>query len=329
MVTKAIKPDEVDDKQIKQTIEERKQDDIEELCLLLSYEKDLTGSEKIHRDTIISRIFEEGDIPKMRAVEEKLSKKASNKWTQSERSFNEQVQRYGTEEEKLDTIEGTGNLVIAQQLKDFGWTDTSDAFVDELNDTLIRYGITDKASIVQFIATMAAESAWGYYTIEQGSDDYFNNQPYGKNERGAGYIQITWSETHLNFLKSMGDTFSGNDTATYIANNYPMEAAAWFWSNAAKTSEGNLNAYSTKNGNSLGDFLCTQYYVNGLVVIDGKVPQEFKGDLASISNGEAFTINKDANKNSTSLSINGHTWRLPNHWDDRVYAYNEAIGAFK
>ncbi|OPZ89759.1 MAG: tRNA nuclease WapA precursor [Firmicutes bacterium ADurb.Bin419] len=220
---------------------------------------------------------------------------------------------------------GTGKtLVTAAQLKEFGWSDTSDAFVKKLNDALVRYGITDKDSIALFMATMAEESGWGKYTIEQGSDSYFAGKKYGKNGRGAGYIQITWRDTHLKFLKSMGDNFSGADTAQYIADHYPMEAAAWFWSNEAKTGEGNLNAYVNKNGSNLGIFLITQYFVNGLVTDkNGNVPAAFMSDLAAIRQGGTFNIN------GTSLSVNGNTWRLPVNWSSRKDAYDKAIKAFK
>lgn len=100
-----------------------------------------------------------------------------------------------------------------------------------------------------------------------------------------------------------------------------MEASAWYWSNMKKTGEGNLNAYSVKNGDSLGIFLITQYYVNGFV--DG-----IGDDLALIRKGSSFTINKDKDGNSVSLTVNDHTYRLPNDWDNREYAYNKAIKAF-
>lgn len=51
-------------------------------------------------------------------------------------------------------------------------------------------------------------------------------------------------------------------------------------------------------------------------------------DLASIREGDSFIINKDAEEKSSSLSVNGHTWRLPNGWDDRAHAYDKAIKAF-
>ena len=219
----------------------------------------------------------------------------------------------------------TDTLVTAAQLKKFGWRDTSDAFVKQLNDALVRYGITDKESICLFMATIAAESDFGRVTLEEGSDAYFNENGYDRYTRGAGYGQITHKAEHLAFLKSdlIKDSFSGKDTAAYIGNKYPILSATWEWSKAPKSGEGNLNTYVTKNGGSLGIFLITQYYINGFVKKEG-----FNDDLVSIRNGGSFSISKDKEGKSSSLSVNGHTYRLPNGWDKREDAYNKAIKAF-
>jgi RHS repeat-associated protein len=224
---------------------------------------------------------------------------------------------------------GTGNLVTAKQLKKFGWRKISGTFVKKLNDTLNKYGITDIESIRLFMATMAAESGWGANTLEQGSKAYFAKKKYKKTERGAGYIQITWRATHLKFLKTMNDSFSGVDTATYIANNYALEAAAWYWSNEPKTSAGNLNAYVEKNGDGSNIFLITQYFVNAFPTQNGNPIPGFDADLASMRKGGSYKIKKDKNGKSVSLSVNGNTYDLPNGWDDRLDAYNKAIKAFK
>ena len=214
------------------------------------------------------------------------------------------------------------NLVTAEQLEAFGWYDTSDEYVKKLNETLIIYNITDKESICLFMATMAAESDWGKKSLEEGSEKYFNDHGYTGNTRGAGYIQITGKDTHKEFLKSIPeDSYSGKDTATYIANNYALEASAWYWSNMKKTGEGNLNAYVSKNGGSLEIFLITQYFVNG-------TPSKIDSDLGSIRKGDSYTINTDRKGNSVSLSVNGNTYRLPDGWDRRVDAYNKATEVF-
>ena len=259
MVNKPVKLDGVDDKQIKQTIEERKQADIEELCLLLSYEKDLTGNEKIHRDTIINRIFEEGDIPKMRAVAEKLSKKQISKWTQSERSFNEQVLRYGAEKEKteLDTIEETGNVFITKDLlNSIGYSEPrlTDSFMVDLNNTLDKFiiaGSTDeeknKERIAKFLAQISVETGYGKAIIEQGNIEYFNNT-YGSvgtkeskmgdivNEKtglcrycGAGYIQLSTRSNYAAFAKAIDDPEVLNQGVLYVAENYAWLSTGWWW----------------------------------------------------------------------------------------------------
>ena len=132
-------------------------------------------------------------------------------------------------------------LVTKEQLEQIGWKKLDDTFVSSLNDSLNKYSITDRSSIALFLATMTAESGGGKNTLEQGSDEYFaGKDTYGKNDRGAGYIQVTGRQAHLDFLATMGDSFKGEDTATYIAKNYPIEASAWYWATANKSGEGNL-----------------------------------------------------------------------------------------
>lgn len=211
-------------------------------------------------------------------------------------------------------------LVTKDQLIEFGWKDTSDGFVEALNSALLRYEIVDKNSIAMFMATMASESGWGAATLEIGTDSYFASKGYDRYQRGAGFIQLTGRAAHLNFLKSMGDSFSGQDTATYIAKNYPMEASAWFWSNAAKTGMGNLNAYVEEYGAGENVFLATQYFVNGFPSAQ-KYPT-FGNDLGAIRAGADFKI--EGNK----LYVNGKTYPVFINWQERKANYQKAIDAF-
>ena len=208
-------------------------------------------------------------------------------------------------------------LVTAKQLKDFGWKQSSEAFATRLNKALYNNGITNIHSIRMLMATMAAESDYGRYTIEQGSDAYFKGKSYGKNKRGAGYIQITHESTHKDFLKSVVCKFTGADTATYIANNYELEASVWYWSTYKKIGNLTLNKYAETLGNgSEGIFLIIQYYVNG-------VPSGIGSDLTSIRNGGKFEI-----KNN-KLKVGKNEYRLPNGWDKRKKAYDKAKTVFK
>jgi len=82
-----------------------------------------------------------------------------------------------------------------------------------------------------------------------------------------------------------------------------------------------LNGYVKKNGDSLGVFLITQYYVNSF-------PLGADNDLSSIRKGGPYTINKDKEGKSVSLSVNGNTYSLPSRWDERKATYDKAMTAF-
>ena len=142
---------------------------------------------------------------------------------------------------------------------------------------------------------------------------------YGWRERGAGYIQLTGEGIQRAFLIKMGASYNGDIPAEYIAENYPIEAAVYYWTEVNKTGAGNLNAYVeqyAKDDNMDGIFLITQYFVNGYV--DG-----IDEALSKIRKGEKFKINSNTHK----LEVNGKSYQLPNGWYDRELnwgkAYNE------
>ena len=207
-----------------------------------------------------------------------------------------------------------------EQLIQFGWHNTSDSFVEALNNALVDYGITDRVSIAMFMATMAKESYWGDKTIEQGSDSYFKSKSYGKNRRGAGYIQVTGKELHKAFLTYIGDGFNGIDTATYIAKNYPMEAAAWYWAVLKTTRLGSLNQYIEHYGNSEAVFLLTQNIVLGFPsAVDYP---HLDSDLRKIVEGAEYEISDNR------LIISGISYPLPGDWIFRSNAYVKALDIF-
>ena len=216
-----------------------------------------------------------------------------------------------------------GLLVTAAELKAFGWSDTSKPFVDKLNAALVKYRITDETSIAYFMATMGHESAMGTLVIEDCSGDHLEDKDYTIDERGAGYIQITYRETHLAFLATVPDSFNGLDTARHIANNYPMEAAAWFWAKLQTVGEDPnkfpLNEYVTNHSKEEreGLFLASQYFVNGYV--DNP---NFNDDLASARAGGDYTIENG------EFKVNNTSYRLPKGWDDRQTKYKSAMEVF-
>ncbi len=216
----------------------------------------------------------------------------------------------------MPDTKGNSNLVTATKLKDFGWKNTSKTFVEKLNNALINYGIKDKKSIRLFMATMAAESNYGKTAEEGGTEEWFKKHGYTSKTKGAGYIQVT-GDAHKEFLKTVPKSPPDNNTAKFIANTYPMEASAWYWSKMQKTGEGNLNAYVKKNGDSLGIFLITQFFVHGFPTKD----KNFDHDLALIREGKPFKIN-----GNHSVTINGRKWNFDNdfRWADRKKAYKDS-----
>lgn len=154
--------------------------------------------------------------------------------------------------------------ITMEMMRNFGWQESSltDDYINRLNNTLELYGVTDINSIRLFMATCGHESGKGRLRLE--SLPLLSWVNYEPHERGAGYIQITWRETHLAFLESVKDSFSGQNTAEYIAQNYPWEAAAWFWTSPAHAnlrpslrlwSSSTLNMFTSALGDSAGIFL--------------------------------------------------------------------------
>ena len=207
--------------------------------------------------------------------------------------------------------------ITSQQLHDLGWINADESFAKRLNDSMQLYGITDKNSIALFIATMSAESEYGIYTAEIGNEAYFNKGGYTTNTRGAGYIQITGASTHRSFLDSVGDHYSGSNTAQYIADNYAIEASTWYWGNMPKAGTLTMNEYVEQWGGSPEVFLITQYFVNGYM--PSEVYPYFDSDLRSIRLGAEYSTANDI------LSVSGRTYPLPVGWSKRISAYENAM----
>lgn len=219
--------------------------------------------------------------------------------------------------------------ITSQMMKDFGWP-LSDEELNKLNDILEKYGITDMRSIRLFMATCAHESGKGTSKLENGTEDYFRRNGYTSYTRGAGYIQLTGKDLHKKLLATIPDSFSGADTATYIAENYPWEAAAWFWTSKeakpiGKENQISLNEYVLKYGDSKDIYLLTQYAVNGWPddLDNGTIARIKHGEIEwEIKNGKLYVEGKDI-------------CRAPNGWDNqennynRENTYNEAISSFK
>lgn len=248
------------------------------------------------------------------------------------------------------------------------WAENMDTFKElygedvfsQLRTGMYRYGITDETSILMFLSTIGTESGYGSRITERYTESYLADKIYCVNTRGAGLIQLT-GVTQQNFLKYVRDGLEENDpkaaeldsyinayhditkpngiTASdcdkdatgYIAENYGVESALWFWSKntekaATFDAEGNqtsmsLNDYigQFKDGDQDNVFLAVQYAVNG--------KQGFsKKDLQIICESEVSVIQSQNGKETKQIKIGDKTKNLPNGWDCRKDDWDSAKG---
>lgn len=207
----------------------------------------------------------------------------------------------------------TDDLVSAHDLHAFGWkTHVSHEELYHLNTLMKQYDITSAPSITMFFATVASETDGGRLVLEEGGDAYYAAHGYNKNERGAGYLQITHRSKQLEFLKAMGDPFEGEDTATYIAEHYPWESACWMWSKGKTSPAPSPNAYATARGNTPEVFLATQYGINGWTISNDA--------LGKIVQGASYTLSQDGK----TITVDGETAPAPKNWSNRLEWYHKA-----
>lgn len=165
--------------------------------------------------------------------------------------------------------------ITKQNLIDLGWNNSpkylNDSIVSDLNKTLKKYNITHPGHINHFMSQVMKESdnwnfvGFGDGVIEQGGTTYFQKYEPGTHIgktlgntqkgdgplfRGSGYIHLTGRDNYTNFylhLKKEGidDTDVLSKGYLHVSENYPWEAAGWFWSTKK------LNEISLKKGKTI------------------------------------------------------------------------------
>lgn len=206
-----------------------------------------------------------------------------------------------------------GDIVSAHNLHDFGWkTHLSHKELYHLNHLMKQYDITSAPSVTMFFATAASETDGGRLVLEKGGDAYYAAHGYNKNECGAGYLQITHRSKQLEFLKAMGDSFEGENTAAYIAERYPWESACWMWSKGKTSPAPNPNEYAKTRGNTPEVFLATQYGINGWTISNDA--------LGKIVQGASYTLSEDGK----TITVDGETASAPKNWSNRLEWYYKA-----
>ncbi len=217
--------------------------------------------------------------------------------------------------------------ITPEQLREFGWANTTQEEADRLNAAFAKYGVSTWESVREFMALAMAESGGGLDSLENGSDAYFEEKPYDKNERGAGYIQVTGRTAHLEFLATMGDDYDGPNTAEYIAEHYPLEASVWYWVNRDPY-DGGINEFietrQAKEDDIMLSFIKSAYYTAGFPQYrdeSGKlvVFPNFNDDINDPIAGKVqYTITDG------ELIIRGTHYPLPGRWTERLEAYEKA-----
>lgn len=133
-----------------------------------------------------------------------------------------------------------GNVTKDQLAKIWGCSSTliKDSEVKELNDCLIKFGITTPSRKRHFLSQTAHESGGGRWKEElasgnayEGRKDLGNTQPGdGPRFKGAGYIQLTGRANYQAFSNYVKDP-KVMQGCSYVAANYPFTSAGFWWLN--------------------------------------------------------------------------------------------------
>ena len=133
----------------------------------------------------------------------------------------------------------TDNYVTEDDLIQIGWySDYIDSdMIDDLNETLEFFEINTHLRLCHFISQASHESAGGMYVEEiasgedyEGREDIGNVEPGdGPKFKGGGYIQLTGRSNYTRFADYVNDQEIVNQGVSYVAENYPWEAAGFWW----------------------------------------------------------------------------------------------------
>ncbi|KAK2954784.1 putative N-acetylmuramoyl-L-alanine amidase CwlA precursor [Blattamonas nauphoetae] len=133
----------------------------------------------------------------------------------------------------------SGGSVTVSQMQRFGWTDTSTARMNDLNNCLKTFAITTSARLRHFMSQTGHESGLGKWTVElasgqayEGRRDLGNTQPGdGPRFKGAGYLQMTGRANYQKFANYVGDQ-NVMQGCKYVASKYAWKSAGFWWHNA-------------------------------------------------------------------------------------------------
>lgn len=144
----------------------------------------------------------------------------------------------------------------------------------EVNEIFRSFSITNRNSIACLLICCAGESGGFKYIREI----YEENEGYGEDESGVGFLQVTLKETqddclqYIEDLANKGVLIENQGKYTGNLGDYPWIASAWYWAvhpKGGKDKEPPLNSYVVDrlddNGGklTLGIVLTAECFVHG------------------------------------------------------------------
>ncbi|KAA6369650.1 MAG: putative endopeptidase LytF, partial [Streblomastix strix] len=136
-----------------------------------------------------------------------------------------------------------GEIVSEDELKKFGWKNTSSQAVSDMNKTLVKYEINTNNRVRHFLSQVAKESELGTYCKELGDEKYCSKYDKDTNKgkqlgntedgdgykfKGSGYIQVTGRYNYQKFADHINDQ-KVMDGFTYTSVKYPWEITGYWW----------------------------------------------------------------------------------------------------
>jgi putative chitinase len=133
-------------------------------------------------------------------------------------------------------VDAPAELVAGEQAEYIFERTVDPSILADLNNCLVKFGITEKEDISQFLAQCAHESGGLQWLKELATgddyewrDDLGNTQAGdGRKYKGGGVIQLTGRANYQSFADFMGDP-NIMDGVDYVAEKYPVSSAGFFW----------------------------------------------------------------------------------------------------
>lgn len=247
-----------------------------------------------------------------------------------------------------------------------GWT-TDDKEVKKVKSILETFQITDRNSIACFLLLSITEAgSEGLYSGKLGKDNkpvideheravteyyYDGYEPgYSFEERGVGYMQITFTDAHkacLEYLIEIGeyDAENSSNVSDYVEvlREMPWQVSAWRWAVFEQTREGNLNRYIEVKANenedklTLGMVLTAESFINGRVSSKKNSPEqvldntkiEYNTIDAALRNIASGAVPYDPNGDGLDnwhtegdyLYVGGWKYKAPRNWSHFMNNY--------